>query len=205
LLCAALLPLTRGQGLWLAIPLAAAWLALALRPAAPALPARASLAAASGGYALGVLAYFAFFWWEYGHPLAGFHVQSMFAFKNALGNLLDPARLLEFLLRPPQHLFYPNNSVFDKAMMALTALTMAVGVRRSRDPFLLAAWAAFARLPVLMGEGGSYARHALLAWACFVVAAGPSLPRGPKWALVLAMFPLQALLAALFGGNNWVG
>ena len=205
LACAALLPLTRGQGLWLLVPLAAAWLALLARPSAPALPARASLAAASAGYALGVAGYFGFFWWQYGHPLAGLEVQKLFVFQNAAGNLLDPVRFVEFLLKPPQHFFHPNNSVFDKAMMAITLLTMLAGMRRSRDPFLLAAWATFALLPALMGEGGSYGRHALLAWACFVVAAGPSLPRPAKWAAILGCFAVQGLLAARFGGNNWVG
>jgi hypothetical protein len=205
LLCAALLPLARGQGLWLCVPLAVAWLALLLRPAAEGLPARSALAAASAGYALGVLGYFTFYWWHYAHPLAGFYVQKLFIFSNTAGNLLDPSRFVDFLLRPPERFLSYTNAGFDKLMMLVSLLAMAFGMRRSRDPFLLAAWACFAVLPALMGEGGSYGRHALLAWACFVLAAGASLPRWAKWAILLPGFASQAGLAVLFGGNHWVG
>jgi hypothetical protein len=57
----------------------------------------------------------------------------------------------------------------------------------------------------MMGEGGSYARHALLAWACFVIAAGPALRPALKWPLIVAGFGVQAWLAWFFGGNRWVG
>jgi hypothetical protein len=152
-----------------------------------------------------VACFAAFFWWRYGHPLAAFHAQQLFVFNNSIGNLLDPARFVEFLLRPPERFFWPNNAGFDKLMMLVSLLAMLFGMRRSRDPFLLTAWACFAVLPALMGEGGSYGRHALLAWACFVLAAGPSLPRWAKWAIIAPGFASQLLLAALFGGNHWVG
>ena len=205
LVCATALPLSRGQGLWLLVPLCVAWLALLWPASARHAPKSRSLAFASAGYALGVLVYLVFFWWRYGHPLAGLHVQDVFVFNNAAANLFDPARFLEYLLKPPERFLQPNNAGFDKLMMLLSLLAMAYGMRRSRDPFLLTAWACFAILPALMGEGGSYGRHALLAWACFVVAAGPSLPRPAKVTILVAGFASQLVLAAWFGGNRWVG
>jgi hypothetical protein len=206
LVCAAALPLTRGQGLWLLVPLTVAWLALLWPAAARAAPHRRSLAYATAGYALGALAYAGFLTWRYGDPRVIFYVQQeLFVFKIAPGNFFDLGRFVEYLLRPSQHFFDPNNAGFDKLMMLVSLLAMAVGMRRTREPFLLAAWATFAVFPALMGEGGSYGRHALLPWACFVVAAGPSLPRWAKWTLLVAGFTSQVLLAPLFGGNHWVG
>ena len=57
----------------------------------------------------------------------------------------------------------------------------------------------------MMGEGGSYARHALAAWACFALVSGPTLHPALKWTLVGAGFALQLYLAFQFGGNRWVG
>jgi hypothetical protein len=56
-----------------------------------------------------------------------------------------------------------------------------------------------------MGEGGSYGRHALLAWMCFALVAGPALPVSVRTPLIAAGFLLQVHLAWQFGGNNWVG
>lgn len=201
LLCAAILPLTRGQGLWLVLPLAAAWI----------LPGseRRSLAGATAGYVLGVALYLAFFWWRYGDPLAGLVAQKVFVFGNAIPNLFDLQHFADFLLRPPARFLDTVNSGLDKLMIAVSLGALAFGIWRSRDAlrdaFLAATWVCFALLPAMMGQGGSYARHALLAWACFVLAAGPALKPALKWALVVAGFGLQAYLAACFGGNRWVG
>jgi hypothetical protein len=202
--CAAALPLTRGQGLWLAIPIAAAWLTFAMRGGLGATDRR-SLAGASLGYALGVALYLAVFWWHYGDPLAGFAAQKVFVFNNDISNLVDLRRFVDFLLEPPRRFLDTNNSGLDKAMMAVSLGALALGARRSADPFLLATWICLAVLPAMMGEGGSYARHALLAWPCFVLTAGPALDPRLKWALVLLGFALQAYLAFCFGGNRWVG
>jgi hypothetical protein len=196
-LCAALLPLTRGQGLWLALPLAAAWIFHA--------GSRRSLAAASAGWALGVVLYLGFFWWRYGDPFAGFVAQKVFVFENAIPNLLDLERFADFLLRPPGRFLDTANSGLDKLMIVVSLAALGLGIRRSRDAFLATAWLCFALLPAMMGQGGSYARHALLAWTCFVVANGPALRPALKWALIVAGFGLQLYLAWCFGGNRWVG
>jgi hypothetical protein len=195
--CALLLPLSRGQGLWLALPLAVAW----MFPG----PDRRALAGASLGYALGAGLYFGFFAWRYGDPFAGFTVQKVFVFGNALANLFDVQRFMDFLLKPPARFLDTTNSGLDKLMLVVSLGALAFGIWRSPDAFLATAWACFAVLPAMMGEGGSYARHALAAWACFVVANGPALRPALKWALVAVGFALQALLAWHFGGNRWVG
>ena len=197
LLCAALLPLTRAQGLWLAIPLAAAWMSRTID--------RRSLAGASIGYALGVTLYLAFFWWRYGDPLAGFAVQKLFVSSNAIANLFDLPRFVDFLSTPPGRFLDTTNSGLDKSMIAVSLLALAAGVRRSPDLFIAATWVCFALLPAMMGEGSSYARYALLAWACFVVAVGPTLKPWAKWAIIVPGFGLQLYLAFYFGGNRWVG
>jgi hypothetical protein len=200
---AAALPLARGEGLWLALPLAVAWIA-SLRGHRHA-PERRSLRAATAGYVAGSAAYFAFFAMRYGDPLAGLRIQHVFVFKNAIANLYDLPRFVAFLLTPPAHFLDTVNSGLDKSMMAVSLACLALGARRTADPMLLALWACFALLPALMGEGGSYARHALLAWACFVLAIGPVLKPWLKWPLVAAGFMLQAYLAFCFGANRWVG
>jgi hypothetical protein len=197
LLCAALLPLTRGQGLWLALPLAAAW----IFPGSD----RRSLAGATAGYALGVALYLGFFWWRYGDPFAGFAAQKAFVFGNAIAHLLDLQRFVDFMLTPPARFLDTTNSGLDKLMIVVSLAALALGIRRSRDAFLATTWLCFALLPAMMGQGGSYARHALLAWGCFVVAAGPALGPALKWALIVAGFGLQVYLAWYFGGNRWVG
>lgn len=198
LACAALLPLTRGQGLWIALPLAAAWIFMRGLE-------RRSLAAASAGYALGVLLYLGFYGWRYGDPLAGFAVQKMFVFGNTIPNLFDPQRFADFLVQPPARFLDTVNSGLDKLMILVSLAALALGVRRSPDAFVAAAWICLALAPAMMGSGGSYARHALSAWACFVISAGPALRPALKWVLVAAGFALQAWLAWNFGGNRWVG
>lgn len=197
-LCAALLPLTRGQGIWLAAPLAIAWIF-------PGPLARRSLAGASIGYALGVVAYLGFFAWRYGDPFAGFAAQKVFVFNNALPNIFDLPRFFDFLLKPPARFLDTNNSGLDKLMIAVSFAALAYGIRRSPDAFFATTWACFALLPAMMGEGGSYARHALPAWACFALAAGPGLRPPLRTLLVAAGFPLQVYLAFAFGANRWVG
>jgi hypothetical protein len=197
--CAALLPLAHGQGMWLALPLAVAWIF-------PGPLTRRSLAGASIGYALGVAAYFGFFAWRYGDPFAGVAAQKVFVFNNAVPNILDLPRFVDFLLKPPGRFLDTNNSGLDKAMIAVSFAALAYGIRRSPDAFFGTAWACFALLPAMMGEGGSYARHALVAWTCFALAAGPGLrPPPARTLLVAAGFALQAYLAFAFGANRWVG
>jgi hypothetical protein len=184
--------------MWLVLPLAVAWIF-------PGTLARRSLAGASIGYALGVAAYFGFFAWRYGDPLAGLAAQKVFVFNNALPNIFDLPRFVGFLLKPPARFLDTNNSGLDKLMMAVSFAALAYGIRRSPDAFFGTAWACFALLPAMMGEGGSYARHALAAWTCFALAAGPGLPAPLRTALLAAGFPLQAYLAFAFGANRWVG
>jgi len=198
LLCAALLPLTRGQGMWLALPLAAAWVFPGALP-------RRGLAAASIGYALGVAAYLGLFAWRYGDPFAGLTAQKVFVFNNAIPNVFDLPRFVDFLLRPPARFLDTNNSGLDKLMIVASLGALAWGIRRSPDVFVGAAWACFAILPAMMGEGGSYARHALVAWACFALAAGAALRPWIVASLVGAGFVLQVYLAYAFGANRWVG
>lgn len=198
LVCAALLPLTRGQGLWLALPLTLAWIFPGALP-------RRGLAFASLGYALGVGAYLAFFGWRYGDPLAGLSAQKVFVFNNALPNIFDLPRFADFLLKPPGRFLDTTNSGLDKLMILVSLGALAYGIRRSPDVFFAVTWAAFALLPAMMGEGGSYARHALLAWTCFALAAGPALRAWVLATLVAAGFGLQVYLAYAFGGNRWVG
>jgi len=197
LLCAALLPLARGQGFWLVFPIGAAWIFLR--------GDKRSLAGATIGYALGVALYFGFFWWRYGDPFAGIAVQKAFVFRNALENLLDLPRFMDFLLKPPARFLDTVNSGLDKVMIAVSLAALALGIRRSPDVFVAVTWACLAVLPALMGEGGSYARHALLAWACFALAAGPALKPWLKWAILVPGLGLQVYLAYYFGGNRWVG
>jgi len=197
LMCAALLPLARGQGFWLIFPIVVAWIFKSVD--------RRSLAAASAGWVLGVALYFGFFQWRYGDPFAGFAAQQAFVFRNAIENLVDLPRFVDFLLKPPARFLDTVNSGLDKLMIAVSVLALALGIRRSPDLFVAATWACLALLPALMGEGGSYARHALAAWACFALAAGPALKPGLKWAILVPGFALQVCLAFYFGGNRWVG
>jgi hypothetical protein len=169
-----------------------------------ALPRR-GLAAASIGYALGVAAYLGLFAWRYGDPFAGLTAQKVFVFNNAIPNVFDLPRFVDFLLRPPARFLDTNNSGLDKLMIVASLGALAWGIRRSPDVFVGAAWACFAILPAMMGEGGSYARHALVAWACFALAAGAALRPWIVASLVGAGFVLQVYLAYAFGANRWVG
>lgn len=197
LACAALLPLARGQGMWIALPLAVAWFFGASE--------RRSLAAATIGYAVGLGAYLGFFAWRYGDPFAGFAVQKLFVFNNALSNMLDLQRFMDFLVQPPARFLDTANSGLDKLVIWISLGALAFGVRRSPDAFLATTWICLGVFPAMMGEGGSYARHALAAWACFAVVSGPTLHPALKWTLVGAGFALQLYLAFQFGGNRWVG
>jgi hypothetical protein len=196
-LCALLLPLARIQGLWLAAPLMIAWIF--------GRSDRRSLAAATGGYVLGVALYFAFYAWRYGDPLAGFAAQKLFVSGNTIANLFDLRRFVDFLLLPPVRFLDTLNSGLDKLMVLVSLAALALGIRHSRDPFVATTWICFALLPAMMGHGSSYARYALIAWACFVVAVGPVLRPWAKWAIIVPAFGLQAYLAWCFGGNRWVG
>jgi len=205
LLCAAALPLTRGQGLWMIVPIAVAWIVQRRRASGSEPFDGATLTAASLGYALGVVAYLGFYWWQYGDPLLGFAAQEAFVFNNSISNLLNVPRLIDFLFSPPNRFLDTNNSGLDKAAIVVSLLALVFGARRCRDPFVLASWICFAVLPVLMGEGGSYARHALLAWACFALSVGPTLSAPFKRTLSLSGFAVQIFLAFYFGANRWVG
>jgi hypothetical protein len=204
-LCAAALPLARGQGFWLAIPIAVAWAALAWRGGRFDMLDRRSLVWASLGYLVGVAAYLAFFGWRYGDPLAGIEMQRRFVSDNSLSHLFDVPRFIEFLITPPTRFFNVTNSGLDKLAILISLSALALSARHSKDPFLLTSWASFAVLPAMMGSGASYARYALLAWLCFVLTVGPELKPWFKWPLVVLGFASQFYLAYCFGANRWVG
>jgi hypothetical protein len=190
------LPLTRGHGLWLVFPILVAWVFKGVE--------RRSLAAATLGYAAGVALYLAFYAWRYGDPFAGIAAQEHFVSKSALANLVDLPRFVVFMVEAPERFLWPTNSGLDKLMIVLSLVALAWGVRRSPDPFIATTWTCFAVLPALMGEGASYARYALLAWACFAIAVGPTLTPAVKWAIIVPGFAAQFALAWIFGSYRWV-
>lgn len=203
LLFAAALPLTRGQGLWLAAPLAVAWGALLWRGAGTS--TRPTLAAASVGYALGTAGYFGIMLANYGNPLMGLQAQHLQGSGHSIANLFNIPHFFDMLFGPTARFLDPQRSGLDKMMILLSFGALLWGIARGvREPFLLTAWACFAILPAMMGEGGGYARYSLLAWACFVVSVGPQLGSAAKWSIMLPSLALQVYLAYFHGANRWV-
>jgi hypothetical protein len=194
------LPLTRGTGIFIGLPLMYAcyrrWRDERRFPVRPFFAMAVPL--------LGLAAYFAFMYVRTGSPLAGFDAQGAFISQRSTLGLIDVPALLRALVDfEPGHAY--RTSMLDRIWFLLFAASLVHLWRRDRLMF----WYALPMglLPP-MTSFMSYTRYLLLAFPVFMVA-GQLLARDRaqplRWALLGLLVALQALLALRHVSFLWAG
>jgi hypothetical protein len=213
---AALLMLTRGQGLF--VGFAVALILLGELPAirrAGDWSRAAYLLGIGASFVAALVGFMAYQYRAYGDPLAFIHVQAGFFgdFDLSLANSFEPSHVLSVLFTPPMDLNGPRHGVLD-ALAIWASIALAPAVWRL-DRRLFAFYACLAYFPATMGEGGSYLRHFLLPYAIAALALAHAydarttilgLPK--RWVAVAALalgFASQAGLSLLHASFRWVG
>ena len=200
-LFAALLPLIRGQALFVALTMVAFLLWRLLRKERIAY--RHELAVFAG-FAAGGVAWLAFYYFATGSPLSGFHAQAEFGAGNRLANLFNPFNFFAWLFSEVQHTFAFNgwvNRVFAALMLAAIII-----VAQMKDRLSLLLYSALAYFSIAMGAGVSYPRFALLAFPFLAIAWVHRFP--DRWHVTLAiagaMMCAQIYFAWRFSHFLWV-
>ncbi|MEM6991794.1 MAG: hypothetical protein AAF721_14905 [Myxococcota bacterium] len=202
--CAFGLPLSRGQGLMVAATfvgfaglmiIAGRWRGDELRRGV----------AQSIAFVVGVAALFGIMALATGDPWALFNAQQYFTFNNSIANIFDVEQTWTFLTRRPVLIFDYLNGWLDKIFVFL-ALALLGLLYRSGDGLRVCLAAALTVVPILMGEGGSFARFSFLP---FVLVAPEIAARfkdrlGMAWAILVPCATLQILFSLRFAFNLWV-
>ena len=201
---AALLPWCRGQGLLVAATLVGvAGLQLVLSRGRDRSGLRRTLleSLAFGAGFGGLLLYL---WAFTGNPWTLFDAQEEFIFNNSIANIFDVQQTWQFLTRVPTEAFAYVHAWFDKAFVVI-GLALLVFVRRT-DLTTGSLVVVLTVIPILMGEGGSYARFSLLPFALLAPTIAEALrPRRALLAVVLGTCVCaQVFLAGRFALNLWV-
>ncbi len=140
-----------------------------------------------------------------GDPLALFNAQRYFEFNNSIANIFDVEQTWAFITRRPELIFNYLNAWLDKIFVVI-ALALLVLLVRTRDWLRISFASVLTLIPILMGEGGSFARFSFLP---FVLVA-PELAtwferrRTLLWAVAVPCATLQVLFALRFAFNLWV-
>ena len=201
---AALLPWCRGQGLLVAATVVGVTVLqfVLSRGRDRSRLRRAALEslAFSAGFG-GLLLYL---WVFTGNPWTLFEAQQEFIFNNSIANIFDVGQTWRFLTRVPTEAFAYVHAWFDKAFVAI-ALGLLVFVRRT-DLTTGSLVVVLTVIPILMGEGGSFARFSLLPFALLAPTIADRLrPRRALLGVVLsACACAQVYLAGRFALNLWV-
>jgi hypothetical protein len=139
-----------------------------------------------------------------GNPWTLFDAQQEFVFNNSIANVFDPVQTWRFLTRVPTEAFAYIDAWFDKAFVVI-ALGLLWFSRRT-DLTTGSLVVVLTVIPILMGEGGSYARFSLLPFALLAPTLADTLrPRPARLVLVLVVAAAaEVYLAGRFALNLWV-
>ena len=207
-LFAAMMPLTRGHALFVLVAVGIHLGYKLWRMWRDGRPLRLSLVelGALCGFAVGGLAYFAFYHFATGSPLSGIAAQKGFIYGNDLANTINPIHFLAYLFSEPQGMFWPPvNNVVDKIFVVLM-LASTVWMVKAKNHLAALVYFALMWGSASMGYGGSFIRFALLGFPFLAIALMQQYPKVKfGWLLLGApLLGLQIYFAWRFTFNLWI-
>lgn len=198
-----LLPLSRGQALFICVALVAdqIWKYMRHRTT-PGLYEISNLAVMLLGFTM----YFGFIYITTGAALSGIEAQNIFVFGNSLINTINLFHFMNYLITPYTYIFDYNNGLIDKLFIILLLISIPLVIKKNKDTLFICLYSCLAYFPASMGNGGSYLRHSLIAIPFLSITIFSQFPRSSGiidlFTAILALF--QVLLIMIFALNSWV-
>jgi hypothetical protein len=205
LVFAFLLPLCRAQGFFLPVALIG-YVAWQYWRGREALPPWRLVTLALVAFALGIGSCLLFYKVAVGDALAAFHAQQNYIFANRLSNLFAPLHFLRMMQTPSEEFFAYRCGIVDRGFIVLMLAAIPL-VLRLRNRLWSMLYLVLAVVPALMGEAGSYARFALVAFPFVSFALVHWLAGQREWVfwLAAASAAVQGVFIYRFAVNLWVG
>lgn len=202
--CAFAIPFSRGQGLMVAATFVGFAALMAALGRWRGEPLRQALGQ-SVAFVAGVAALFGTMAWVAGSPWSLFEAQQYFSFNNSIANIFDVEQTWAFITRKPDLIFDYLNSWFDKVFVVI-AVVLLWPLAASRDWLRVCLGGALTIVPILMGEGGSFARFSFLPFVLVAPELARWLQPRPivRTSVLTVGATLQLLVALRFAFNLWV-
>jgi Gpi18-like mannosyltransferase len=204
---ALLLPLIRGQGMFVACAIVAYLSWQIWRRGKPDVRYELKVLA---GFAVGTTLYFLFYKLTTGNAVAGIRAQEYTVAGSSAVRILNVLGFIRYLLSPSPSWFAYNNGRLDKLFVVLMLLGIPV-VMRTKTPLHLFLYAILVYFPAAMGVGAmSFARYSLLA-VPFLVIALMQLCTSRKTCLIAfacagtVFLAIQMVFIVRFALNLWTG
>ncbi len=215
--CAVLLPITRGQGIFVGIAVGLVFVCeLPEIWRTKDWPRAAYLGGIGGCFVAALLGFMAYQGYAYGNPLEFVHAQSTYygaRFGMSLANSFDPAHVLQILFTLPADLNGPRHGLLDKICIYASIALAPLVWRANRR--LFAFYLCLAYFPATMGYGGGYFRYFLLPYSIAAIPLARAYVDRTEifgvakhhvaWIGLTLGFALQAVLSLLFASYRWVG
>ena len=206
-LFAAMMPLIRGQAVFVAVAvgLYMLWQWYRVRKEGGQFSFRYELANILG-FAAGAAAYFLYYYYTTGSFFTGIEAQGAWGeHANSLANLINPGHFLEYVFASTRGQHSNIYGTVDK-IFVLSMLFSTVFLVRAKNRLAALMFFSLVYFPAAMtGTGGSFIRYSLLAFPFLAIAL---LRVYPKWNYgnVLPVFMgLQLYFALRFALNRWIG
>lgn len=216
-ICAMLLPITRGQGIFVGFAVGLIFVC-----ELPGIwrtkdwPRVAYLVGMGGCFGAGLLGFMAYQQYAYGNPLEFVDAQSTYyggRFGMSLAHSFDPVHVLRLLFTLPADLNGPYHGLLDK-LCIFASIALAPLVWRANRR-LFAFYFCLSYFPATMAYGGAYLRYFLLPYSIAAIPLARAYVDRTEifgvakhyaaWIGLTIGFALQAALSLLYASYRWVG
>jgi hypothetical protein len=203
LVFAFLLPLTKGQALYVLLSILVLILIRFLKKEKMNYKYEASNLFA---FFIGGITYFAFFYFVTGNGFSGIEAQNNFAFNFKLSHVINIPHFVEYLFSPSQSLFSFNNSLVDKLFIMIALLLIFLTYESKRKEWFVF-YLMFSYPIASLGTGGSFIRFSLLLIPFFSLAFFSYRDMGKVvfCSICTVLAVIQLFFIYRFSMNFWVG
>ncbi len=205
-LFALLLPLSRGQAVFVPVALVILLVIRVLKKEAIDYAYEASNLFA---FLYGGALYLLFFYFVTGSAFIGFEAQTDFVFGNSISNVFNPVHFVDYLFTPSEHgeIFAYNHSLIDKLFIILFLLAMSIILIKPGKLLWVVLFVALFYPVASMGNGGSFTRLSLPAATALPLLMEGTYPmrKGLFYAISSFLFAIQLYFVYRFSLNMWVG
>jgi hypothetical protein len=203
LLFAALLPWTKGQGVFLVALLVLDMVVSIIRRQRRDILFAALNLTAIG---LGAISLLGFYKYTTGNAFSHIDAQKYFVFNLSISNMFSPSHFLRSFYSPTHELFGYNNSLMDKIFIGFTFLCFSPVVF-GKDRRVVVISLALMVPTAMMGEASSFIRHSLLIWPFIVLSILRQNLLNKRVFCIMAglLLMVQLYFATRFAANLWVG
>ncbi len=203
---ALLLPLARGQGVFIPVALV---IALAIRVLKRKAIDYRYEACNLLAFVIGGFLYLLFFYHVTGSPFSGLEVQKNFVFGNDISHIFNPAHFIDYLFTPYDYgfVFACTNSLIDKVFIILFLLAMVIILIRPGSMLWVVLSIVLFYPVAAMGYGGSFTRFSLPVAVVLSLLLGEARPMGKRMLSIVSslLLALQLYFVYRFSLNLWVG